>query len=88
MYTHPQRGGVAGKVGGGEERRSGSRIYWEGGVRDRNQLKGKERLVILRLLFLEEGDERFTALSFSRLSDLAGSIRRVKKNKHKHYDKK
>ena len=44
----------------------------EEGARGGKQLEGEERIVILHLLFLEEGEEGPTAPSFPHLSDLAG----------------
>ena len=69
---------------GGNRRGRGNKSCCEEGAREGKQMKGEKRRAIICLLFLGKGDRRAAAPSFNCLSDLAGSIRRVKRNKHKH----
>ena len=72
---------MEGGVGGGD-RRCG-----DGGAREGERSEGEERLailgdgsgVLLRLVFLGEGDGGAAASSFPHLSDMTGSIRAVDK---------
>ena len=65
-----------------------SRRWWEEALEEEEQLEREKCRAILRLLFFGKGDGEAAALSLFRLSNLAGSIWRVKRNKHKHDDKK